>query len=65
MGNELMAAINQQAAIAADMRPKTRDRLDLARALHADFPDFSVETIANKLDDVWRRDGLFFATVHR
>lgn len=65
MEEELMEVINGHAERALDARPNMMVRDDLAEALHADFPDFSVEDIADKLDDVWRREGLFFATVHR
>ncbi|TBZ07595.1 hypothetical protein [Rhizobium leguminosarum] len=65
MDQELMAAINAQADRAADARPQMFVRDDLATALHQNFPDSIIEEIADKLDDVWRSRGLFFATVHR
>ena len=65
MEKELMAAINAQADRADEARPKMMHREALADELHKDFPDFSSDDIAAKLEDVWRSRNLFFATVHR
>lgn len=62
--DDLMEAINQQADRAEEEKPKMIARYALAEELHTRFPDTSVEEIADKLGDVWRARGLFFATVN-
>lgn len=64
MDDELMSAINEQADRAEDAKPDMLSRFALAEALNRDFPNFTVEDIADKLQDVWRSRGLFFATVN-
>lgn len=61
---KLMTAINEQADRAEAAKPDMLSRFALAEALHRDFPDVTVEDIADKLNDVWRSRGLFFATVN-
>jgi hypothetical protein len=61
----LMEAINEQADRAEKAKPSALDREALANALHDSFPHRTSEDITQKLDDVWRSRGIFFATVHR